>query len=334
MENVIIIGSGPAGYTAALYTARGNLNPLVLAGDPLMGQEFLPGGQLMTTTEVENYPGYPEGVTGPEMMEDLRKPGYPEGVTGPEMMEDLRKQCERFGARVQNKTVTKVDLSKRPFTLWCEDEKLETKAIIIATGASAKYLGIDSEQKFLNMGVSACATCDGALPRFRNQPVVVVGGGDTAMEEAMFLTNYASKVHIIHRRDQFRASKIMADRALNHPKISAEWNSVVDEVLGDDDTGVKSVRIKDVNTGVTRELPATGYFAAIGHKPNTALFAGVLDMDDTGYLKTQPDSTYTNIEGVFAAGDVKDKIYRQAITAAGSGCAAAIDCQRWLEANH
>ncbi len=316
MENVIIIGSGPAGYTAALYTARGNLNPLVLAGDPLMGQEFLPGGQLMTTTEVENYPGYPEGVTGPDMMDDLRK------------------QCERFGARVQNKTATKVDLSKRPFTVWCEDEKLETKSIIIATGASAKYLGIESEQKFMNMGVSACATCDGALPRFRNKPVVVVGGGDTAMEESLFLANYASKVHIIHRRDKFRASQIMADRAVKHPKIVAEWNTVIDEVLGNDGTGVTAVRIKDVNSGKTRDIECTGYFAAIGHKPNTGLFKGVLDMDETGYLITKPDSTYTKIEGVFAAGDVKDKVYRQAITAAGSGCMAAIDCQRWLEANH
>jgi len=316
MENVIIIGSGPAGYTAALYTARGNLNPLVLAGDPLMGNQFLPGGQLMTTTEVENYPGYPEGVTGPEMMEDLRK------------------QCERFGARVQNKTVTKVDLSKRPFTVWCDAEELKTKSIIIATGATAKYLGLPSEEKLLNMGVSACATCDGALPRFRNKPVVVVGGGDTAMEESLFLTNYASKVHIVHRRDKFRASPIMAERALKHPKVAPEWDSVVDEVLGNDNDGVTGVRLKNLKTGATREIPATGYFAAIGHKPNTDLFTGVLDTDETGYLKTKPDSTYTNIEGVFAAGDVKDHVYRQAITAAGSGCMAAIDCQRWLEANH
>jgi thioredoxin reductase (NADPH) len=316
MENVIIIGSGPAGYTAALYTARGNLNPLVLAGDPLTGAQFLPGGQLMTTTEVENYPGYPEGVTGPEMMDDLRK------------------QCERFGARVQNKTVTKVDLSKRPFTVWCDAEEFKAKSIIIATGATAKYLGLPSEEKLLNMGVSACATCDGALPRFRNKPVVVVGGGDTAMEEALFLTNYASKVHIVHRRDKFRASPIMSDRALKHPKIAPEWNTVIDEVLGNDNDGVTGVRLKDANTGATREIPATGYFAAIGHKPNTDLFAGVLDTDETGYLKTKPDSTYTNIPGVFAAGDVKDHVYRQAITAAGSGCMAAIDCQRWLEANH
>ncbi len=315
MENVIIIGSGPAGYTAALYTARGNLNPLVLAGDPLMGNQFLPGGQLMTTTEVENYPGYPEGVTGPEMMEDLRK------------------QCERFGARVQNKTVTKVDFSKRPFTVWCDAEELKAQSIIIATGATAKYLGLPSEQTLLNMGVSACATCDGALPRFRNKPVVVVGGGDTAMEEALFLTNYASVVHIVHRRDKFRASPIMAERAMKHPKIHVEWDTTVDEVLGNDNDGVTGVRLKHMKTGALRQLDATGYFAAIGHKPSTDLFTGILDMNETGYLKTKPDSTYTNIEGVFAAGDVKDHVYRQAITAAGSGCMAAIDCQRWLEAN-
>jgi thioredoxin reductase (NADPH) len=315
MENVIIIGSGPAGYTAALYTARGNLNPLVLAGDPVMGQEYLPGGQLMTTTEVENYPGYPDGVTGPAMMDDLRK------------------QCERFGARVQNKTVTKIDFSKRPFTVWCENEEFESKSIIIATGASAKYLGIPSEEKFMNMGVSACATCDGALPRFRNQPVVVVGGGDTAMEESLFLANYSSKVHIVHRRDKFRASQIMADRALKHPKIAPEWDSVVEEILGNDDTGVTGVRVKNLKSGKVREIACTGYFSAIGHKPNTDLFKGVLDMDETGYLITKPDSTYTKIEGVFAAGDVKDRVYRQAVTAAGSGCMAAIDSQRWLEAN-
>ncbi len=316
MENVIIIGSGPAGYTAALYTARGNLAPLVLAGDPMMGAQFLPGGQLMTTTEVENYPGYPKGVTGPAMMDDLRE------------------QCERFGARVQNKTVTKVDFSNRPFTVWCDTEKFEAKAIIIATGAVAKYLGLPSEEKFMNMGVSACATCDGALPRFRNKPVVVVGGGDTAMEEALFLTNYASKVHIVHRRDKFRASSIMAERALKNPKISPEWDSAIDEVLGNDYTGVTGARLKNLKTGATREIAATGYFAAIGHKPNTGLFAGMLDMNETGYLVTKPDSTYTNIPGVFAAGDVQDHVYRQAITAAGSGCMAAIDSQRWLEANH
>jgi thioredoxin reductase (NADPH) len=312
MENVIIIGSGPAGYTAALYAARANLEPLVLEGEP--SQDILPGGQLMTTTEVENYPGYPEGVTGPQMMEDFKK------------------QCGRFGTRFEWKTVTKVDFSGSPLKVYVGDELFETKTVIVATGATAKYLGLESEEKYMNLGVSACATCDGALPRFRDQPLVVVGGGDTAMEEALFLTNFASRVHIIHRRDEFRASKIMADRAVAHEKIVPEWDSVVDEVLGDETTGVTGCRIKNLKTGETKELECTGYFAAIGHKPNTDLFGGILDMDETGYLVTKADSTYTKIEGVFAAGDVQDKIYRQAITAAGSGCMAAIDCQRWLEA--
>lgn len=316
MENVIIIGSGPAGYTAALYTARGDLSPLLFEGDPFIDKDMLPGGQLMTTTEVENYPGYPEGVTGPEMMADLKK------------------QAERFGTRILGKLITKIDFSKRPFTLWSEDEMWQTKSIIIATGAKAKYLGLPSEERYMNMGVSACATCDGALPRFRKKPVVVVGGGDTAMEEALFLANYASQVHVVHRREEFRASKIMADRALANEKITPEWNSVIEEVLGSDDSGVTGVRIKDVNTGETREIACSGYFSAIGHKPNTDLFVDILDMDETGYLITQAGSTYTNVEGVFAAGDVQDKIYRQAITAAGSGCMAAIDCQRWLEAQH
>jgi len=212
------------------------------------------------------------------------------------------------------------------------DEVWETKAIIIATGATAKYLGLPSEERYMNMGVSACATCDGALPRFRNKPLVVVGGGDTAMEEATFLTKFASKVHIVHRRDKFRASAIMAKRAIDNPKVQVEWNSVVDEILGTEQDGVTGVRLKDVNTGETRELEAAGYFSAIGHKPNTELFESVLDTDETGYIKCKPDSSYTNVEGIFAAGDVKDPIYRQAVTAAGTGCMAAIDCQRWLEA--
>lgn len=311
MENVIIIGSGPAGYTAALYAARGNLEPLVMEGE--LSKDILPGGQLMTTTEVENYPGYPEGVTGQKMMEDFKN------------------QAARFGAKFIYKTATKVDFSKRPFTIYSKDEEYKAKSIIIATGATAKYLGLPSEERFMNMGVSACATCDGALPRFRDKPLVVVGGGDTAMEEALFLTGFASEVHIIHRRDEFRASKIMADRALASEKIVVHWNSVVDEVLGDDKSGVTGVRIKNVKTDTTEEIACTGYFSAIGHKPNTDIFKDVLDIDDTGYLVTKPDSTYTKIEGVFAAGDVQDKIYRQAVTAAGSGCMAAIDCQRWLE---
>lgn len=312
MENVIIVGSGPAGYTAALYTARANLSPLVLEGE--LSKDILPGGQLMTTTEVENYPGFPNGVTGPELMELFKK------------------QSEKFGARCVYKTVTSVDFSKQPLTVRCGEEVLETKGVIIATGATARYLGIESEQRFMNRGVSGCATCDGALPRFRKKPVVVVGGGDTAMEESLFLTKFASRVHVVHRRDKFRASKIMGDRVCSHEKITVEWNSIVDEVLGNDKDGVTGVRIKDVNTGAAREIACAGYFAAIGHKPNTDLFAGVLDMDETGYLKTKPGSSYTNVPGVFAAGDVQDRVYRQAVTAAGSGCAAALDCTRWLEA--
>jgi len=312
MENVIIIGSGPAGYTAALYTSRAKLEPLLFEGE--LSKEILPGGQLMTTTEVENFPGYPEGVTGPQMMEDLKK------------------QAERFGTRIVSKTVTAVDCSARPFKVTAGRDSYEAKSLIIATGATARYLGLESEERFMNRGVSACATCDGALPRFRNKPLVVVGGGDSAMEEALFLANFAGHVHVIHRRDQLRASKIMGDRAIAHDKIAIEWNSVVEEVLGNDDDGVTGVRLKNVNSGNTRELECAGYFSAIGHKPNTDLFEGALDMDDTGYLITQPGSTRTNVEGVFAAGDVQDKTYRQAVTAAGSGCMAALDCTRWLEA--
>jgi thioredoxin reductase (NADPH) len=311
MENVIIIGSGPAGYTAALYTSRANLEPLLFEGE--FSKEVLPGGQLMTTTEVENYPGFPDGVTGPEMMELFKK------------------QAVRFGTKILSRTITEVEFSKRPFTVKSKDETWQAKAIIIATGATAKYLGLESEEKFMNRGVSACATCDGALPRFRNKPLVVVGGGDTAMEESLFLANFASKVHVVHRRDKFRASKIMGDRVVANEKIQVEWNSTVDEVLGNDKEGVTGVRLKDVHSGETREIACAGYFSAIGHKPNTDLFKGILDMDETGYLITKPDSTYTKIEGVFAAGDVQDKIYRQAVTAAGSGCMAAIDAARWLE---
>ena len=311
-ENVVIIGSGPAAYTAALYAARADLDPLVFEGE--ISESILPGGQLMTTTEVENFPGYPDGVSGPQMMDDMKR------------------QAERFGVRILSRTVDKVEFSGRPLVVGSKGETWETEAVIVATGASARYMGIPSEQHFLNRGVSACATCDGALPRYRDKPLIVIGGGDTAMEEALFLTKFASAVHIVHRRDALRASKIMGDRAQNHPKVVMEWNAVVDEILGNDEQGVRAVRLKDVNTGETREVPCAGVFVAIGHKPNTDLFEGILDTDDQGYLVTRPDSSYTNIEGVFAAGDVKDKVYRQAITAAGSGCMAAIDCTRWLEA--
>jgi len=312
MEDVVIIGSGPAGYTAALYTARANLAPLVLEGE--LSQQVLPGGQLMTTTEVENYPGFPEGVSGPELMALFKK------------------QAERFGARFEYKTATAVDFSGRPLKVASGDEAWEARSVIIATGATARYLGLESEQAFLNRGVSACATCDGALPRFRGRPIVVIGGGDSAMEEALFLANFAGRVHVVHRRDQLRASKIMGERVLAHEKIAVEWNSVLDEVLGNEAEGVTAARLKDTTTGETRELACAGVFLAIGHKPNTELFQGVLDLDEKGYLVTKESSTYTKAPGVFAAGDVQDAVYRQAVTAAGSGCMAAIDCTRWLEA--
>ncbi|HQE82348.1 MAG TPA: thioredoxin-disulfide reductase [Candidatus Hydrogenedentes bacterium] len=314
MERVVIIGSGPAAFTAAIYAGRANLQPLVFEGE--LSKEMLPGGQLMTTTEVENFPGFPDGVSGPQIM-DL-----------------FKRQAQRFGANVVSRTVTAADLNKRPFKIFSGNEAWETEAVIIATGATAKYLGLESEEKFMNRGVSACATCDGALPRFRGKPVVVVGGGDTAIEEALFLANFASRVHVIHRRDKLRASKIMGDRAMANPRITIEWNSVVDEILGDDSNGVIAVRVRDVHSGETRDIQAAGYFSAIGHEPNTGLFRGVLDMDAVGYLKVEPGTSKTNVAGVFAAGDVADPVYRQAITAAGSGCKAALDCARWLEAQH
>ena len=311
IENVIIVGSGPAGYTAALYTARAGLNPLCMEGEPT--DTMLPGGQLMTTTEVENYPGYPEGVSGPQMMEDFRK------------------QAARFGTRFLSKLVTRVDFSVRPFLLWTGDQEWRARAVIIATGANAKYLGLESERRFLNRGVSACATCDGALPRFRNKPIVVVGGGDTAMEEALFLARFGSKIHVVHRRDKLRASRIMAERAQQHEKIQFEWNSVVDEILGTESDGVTGVRLRNSQTGETRELGCSGVFIAIGHKPNSDVFAPFVETDEQGYIKTAPHSTRTSVEGVFACGDVQDPTYRQAVTAAGSGCMAAIDATRWLE---
>lgn len=305
VENVIIIGSGPAGLTSALYTARARLEPLMIEGEEA-------GGQLMITTEVENYPGFEHGVTGPELVAVMRK------------------QAERFGTRFITRNVTKVDFSVRPYRVYVGQDMYEAKTIIVSTGASAKYLGLPSEKQYMNRGVSACATCDGAF--FRNVEVGVVGGGDTAMEEANFLTRFASKVYIIHRNETFKASKIMYDRAKRNPKIEFITNAAVEEVLGDGKS-VTGVKLKNTVNGETREMPMQGLFIAIGHKPTTKLFEGILDMHDTGYLKTKPGSTYTNIEGVFAAGDVQDSVYRQAITAAGTGCMAAIDCERWLEAN-
>jgi thioredoxin reductase (NADPH) len=304
VENVIIIGSGPAGLTAAIYASRALLNPLMIEGEEV-------GGQLMTTTDVENYPGFPEGIMGPALMEQTKK------------------QAERFGTRFISKNVTRVDFSQRPFKVWVGEDLYQANGIIISTGASAKYLGLESERKLLGRGVSACATCDGAF--FREQKVIVVGGGDTAMEEATFLTRFASEVIIVHRRDEFRASKIMADKALNHPKIKVMWNSALEEVLGD--KVVEGAKIKNLQTGQVDEIKVEGVFIAIGHKPNTDLFKGQLEMNDVGYLITQAHSTWTSVEGVFAAGDVADDKYRQAITAAGTGCMAAIDCERWLEEN-
>lgn len=307
-HKIIIIGSGPAGFTAALYNARAELNPVIFEG-------MQPGGQLTITTEVENYPGFEKGIMGPELMDVMRN------------------QAHRFGAKSFYKEITEVDFSKRPFVLISYDEVYTADAVIIATGASAKLLGIESERIFMGYGVSACATCDGFF--FKNLKVIVVGGGDTAMEEANFLTKFASEVTIIHRREEFRASKIMLDRAKKNPKIKFMTNKIVKEVLGKVEDGKKvmtGVLLEDTKDHSALELAADGLFIGIGHKPNTELFKGILDMDETGYLKVREGSTYTNIPGVFAAGDVADKTYRQAITAAGSGCMAALDAERWLEA--
>ena len=300
-RRVLIVGSGPAGYTAAIYSARAGLEPLMLAG-----LNF--GGQLMITTEVENFPGYPDGVTGPLMMEELQK------------------QAERFGTEVLFEDATSVDFSSRPFEVSTDQKRYTADSVIIATGASARWLGLDSETRLLNNGVSACATCDGAL--FRNKPMAVVGGGDTAMEEALFLTRFATEVTLVHRRGELRASKVMQERALAHEKIKFAWHSAVDEILGDE--YVTGLRLRDVRDESTREIDLEAVFVAIGHQPTTALFEGQLEMDDSSYLKVDPGSTRTSIEGVFACGDVADPIYRQAVTAAGTGCMAAIDAERWL----
>ncbi len=316
-REVVIIGSGPAGLTAAIYSARANLKPLLIDAPPDAEKQTTPGGQLMITTEVENYPGFSEGIQGPDLMVEFRK------------------QAERFGTEFLEAWITDVDLSERPFLLQTEDYEISTQTLIIATGASAKWLGIPGEAKvpkgFGGNGVSACATCDGPLPAFRNKVLVVVGGGDTAMEEATFLTRYASKVYVVHRRDKLRASKIMQEKALKNPKIQFVWNTGLEEILGEPETGVTGVRLCNLETKDERVLPCAGVFIAIGHNPNTDLFKGQLDMDEVGYIKTSGKSTATNIPGVFAAGDVQDNCYRQAVTAAGTGCMSALDSERFLD---
>ncbi len=308
VRNVIVIGSGPAGLTAAIYTARANLAPLVIEGEPSSTSDQ-PGGQLMLTTEVENFPGFPDGIMGPELMSNFRA------------------QAARFGAEFITEKVTRVDFSQRPFRVWVRDQEYRAEAIIVSTGAQSLMLGLDEESRLMGHGLSTCATCDGFF--FRGQEIAVVGGGDSALEEATFLTRFAEKVTIIHRRDELRASKIMQDRAFANPKIEFLWNHTVTAIKGDD--RVEGIEVTSTVDGAVSEMPVTGLFVAIGHRPNTDLFQGVLDMEDTGYLITKGESTYTNVDGVFACGDVQDHTYRQAITAAGSGCMAAIDAERWLE---
>jgi thioredoxin reductase (NADPH) len=303
VREIIVIGGGPAAFTAALYSSRANLNPLVIEG-------FAWGGQLMITSDVENYPGYPDGVLGPEMMQDLRR------------------QAERFGTEFLTDDVTKVDFSERPFRVWVGEDEYRAEAVVVATGANARQLGLASEKKLQGRGVSYCAVCDAAF--FKEREIVVVGGGDSAMEEATFLAKFASKVTVVHRRDSFRASPIMVDRARSNEQIEFLLDSVVEEVLGEDT--VTGARVRNVKTDETVEIPADGFFVAIGHDPNTALFRGQLDMDESGYIETKGKTTETNVVGVFAAGDVQDHVYRQAVTAAGSGCMAALDAERFLAA--
>ena len=316
-RDVVIIGSGPAGLTAAIYTARASLKPLLIDAPADAHKQTTPGGQLMITTDVENYPGFSNGIGGPELMEEFRR------------------QAERFGTEFMETWITEVDLSERPFQLYTQSQTISTETLIIASGASAKWLGIPGEAKvphgFGGNGVSACATCDGPLPAFRNRTLIVVGGGDTAMEEATFLTRYAAKVYVVHRRDKLRASKIMQEKAFRNEKIEFIWNTAVQEIVGTQEDGVTGVRLRNLQTGEEQIFPCSGVFVAIGHRPNTDLFVGQLDMDEIGYLKTSGRSTATNIPGVFAAGDVQDSVYRQAITAAGTGCMAAIDAERFLD---
>jgi len=316
-RDVVIIGSGPAGLTAAIYSARANLSPLLIDAPADALKQTAPGGQLMITTEVENYPGFAEGIQGPDLMAEFRK------------------QAERFGTEFLETWIEKVDLQERPFTLHTSEHVIKTETLIIASGASAKWLGIPGEAKVPEglggHGVSACATCDGPLPAFRNKTLVVVGGGDTAMEEATFLTRYASRVFVVHRRNKLRASKIMQDKAFRNEKLEFIWDTAVKEILGNLDEGVTGVQLENLKTGEERIFPCAGVFVAIGHKPNTDLFKGQVETDEVGYIKTSGHSTATNIPGVFASGDVQDSVYRQAVTAAGTGCMAALDAERFLD---
>ena len=307
VKNVVIVGSGPAGHTAAIYSARANLTPFMFEGYVIGGSA---GGQLTTTTDVENYPGFPEGIEGPELMQLFRK------------------QSERFGTEMVQEDVISVDFSQRPFVLKSESREVKAHSVIISTGATAKRMGVPNEEKMWNNGMSACAVCDGALPMFRNQPLMVIGGGDTAVEEATYLAKFGSIVYLVHRRDQLRASKIMQERALKHPKLEILWDTVLEDALGED--YLTGASLKNIKTGQVRQVEVAGLFYAIGHTPNTSIFNGQLDLDDAGYIKLKLGTQETNIEGVFAAGDVHDYKYRQAITAAGTGCAASLEAERWL----